>query len=91
MTPIVAMSMGLSIMASSGFGASSTQPQTFNASHRPATPNYSAPRPPQPPKPPTMPQGQMFKPYKPTSVYSPRGGIDSYPAPKKPRSYIDLR
>ncbi len=80
MTPIVAMSMGLSIMASSGFGASSTQPQTFNASHRPATPNYSAPRPP-----------QMFKPYKPTSVYSPRGGIDSYPAPKKPRSYIDLR
>lgn len=87
MTPIVAMSIGLSIMASSGFGATYNQTQP----HRRATPSYSSPRPPQPPKPPTMPQGQVFKPYKPTSVYSPRGGIDSYPAPKKPRTYIDLR
>lgn len=90
MTPIVAMSVGLSIMASSGFG-STFQTQTYNSAPRRATPAYSAPRPPQPPKPPTMPQGQLFKPYKPTSVYSPRGGIDSYPAPKKPRTYIDLR
>lgn len=63
-----------------------------NRTHQNYTaPNYTAPRSPQFPQPPAMPQGQFFTPYKPTSVYSPRGGIDSYSAPKKPRTYIDLR
>ena len=38
-----------------------------------------------------MPQPDMFKPYKPKSVYSGRGGLDSYPKPAKPKGYVDLR
>ena len=91
MTPIVALSMGLSIMAGAGSSGSVYDMRAFNPAPKRTTPTYSTLRPPQPPKAPTMPQGQMFKPYKPISVYSPRGGIDSYPAPKKPRTYIDLR
>lgn len=52
---------------------------------------YAAPRPPSAPKPPTMAQPSPFKPYKPKSVYSTRGGLDPYPKPAKPKGYLDLR
>jgi hypothetical protein len=38
-----------------------------------------------------MAQPEPFKPYKGTSVYSNRGGIDAYKKPAKPPGYIDLR
>lgn len=57
------------------------------------TPRYTPgfPTAPQPPSMPTMGQPELFTPYNPKSVYSNRGGIDSYPAPRKPPGYIDLR
>lgn len=55
------------------------------------TPSYSNPTFPSAPKPPTMAQPDMLKPYKPKSVYSERGGLDSYPKPTKPKGYVDLR
>lgn len=94
MTPIIALGLGLSIMAgASGYVvyderghpwpafAAKASP-SFKPMPNRTIPNYTAPKPP---------QGQLFKPYKPMSVYSPRGGVDSYPAPMKPRTYIDLR
>ena len=72
----------------------SPYPSPYGTTPRRTTPNYTAPRFPSAPKPPmapTMPQSDLFKPYKPRSVYSNRGGIDSYPAPRKPPGYIDLR
>jgi len=32
----------------------------------------------------------VFKPAKPQSVYSNRGGVDPYPAPAKPKGYVDV-
>lgn len=38
----------------------------------------------------TAPDGEdSFKPYKPSSVYSDRGGGGGYPKPAKPKGYID--
>ena len=49
---------------------------------------YSAPKFPQPPKPPKpleFKAAPRFKPFKGEHLYSPRGGLDPYPAPKKPK------
>ncbi len=49
---------------------------------------------PQPPSPPpligAMPSPEPFKPYKPKPIYTPRGGVDPYAKPAKPKGYIDL-
>lgn len=109
MTPIIALGVGLGLLAQGSFGSSGgtlkPQPGTLGPapSYRPYTPPaYSAPSPPryappraptfpEPPKPPTMAQPEPFKPYKGSSVYSNRGGVDAYKKPAKPPGYIDLR
>ncbi len=110
MTPIVALGVGLGLLAQGTLGPSggtlkpstgtwgpapAYRPYTPPAYGTPApTPRYAAPRAPsfpEPPKPPTMAQPEPFKPYKGSSVYSNRGGVDAYKRPAKPPGYIDLR
>lgn len=114
MTPIVALGVGLGLLAQGAFGspggtlkpqpgpwapAASPRPYTPPVYGAPPAPSYSVPSYttprtptfPEPPKPPTMAQPEPFKPYKGTSVYSNRGGIDAYKKPAKPPGYIDLR
>jgi hypothetical protein len=38
----------------------------------------------------TTTEPQVFKPYKPKSVYSDRGGVNAYPEPAKPKGYVDI-
>jgi hypothetical protein len=63
-----------------------------------ATPNYGvpAPQPYKPHAPPAAPKspgntdgGQGFKPFKGSSTYSDRGGLDPYKKPAKPKSLYD--
>lgn len=109
MTPIVALGVGLGLLAQGTFGSPGGTLKPSNGplgpapSYRPYTPpNYGTPAPPryappraptfpEPPKPPTMAQPEPFKPYKGSSVYSNRGGVDAYKKPAKPPGYIDLR
>jgi len=87
--PVIVSEAGIARPNFQTYGSS--YPSPYRTTPRRTTPNYTAPRFPSAPQPPTMPQPELFKPYKPRSVYSNRGDIDSYPAPRKPRGYIDLR
>jgi hypothetical protein len=51
----------------------------------------SPPAAPEPPKPiGSMASPPTFKPFKGSSLYSPRGGLNPDPKPAKPKGYIDL-
>lgn len=69
-----------------GFEAPARQRQTPPPATFGPPPSTYKPRPD-----PTAPDaGGAFKPFKGTSTYSNRGGIDSYPAPAKPKGYVDF-
>lgn len=99
MTPIIVLGAGLAFLAggtlvpSHGtFGQptvtlrpSPSYPPTYTA---PPPARYTPPRTYSPPQPPPTVGPDQFRPYKPQSVYSNRGGVNAYPSAPKPPSYI---
>lgn len=94
---IAAVSLALLSATAATAGTFKTAPGTFSASPgtfgaSPRMPSMAPPRPPSPPAAPgyrAPPSDGGFKPWKPSiRVDSPRGGIDAYPKPKKPKGYI---
>ena len=55
--------------------------------HPPTYQSHAAPRPPASPG--VTDSGEAFKPFKGSSVYSDRGGLDPYKKPHKPKSIYD--
>ncbi len=71
----------------SGGTFGSAQPSRFGAPKI-----YGAPAPVQPPRAPSAPAtvgDDRFTPFKGTSVYSNRGGVNAYQPPAKPKGFID--
>ena len=57
-------------------GATSVYSSGMSPRAKETTPGYYTPKP--------------FETYKPASVYSSRGGLDSYQRPAKPKGYVDI-
>lgn len=74
------------IFTATGAAASAQGYQGYSGYQTPKV--YALPKAPEPPKPPRPPEFRTeprFKPFKGEHLTSPRGGLDPYPAPKKPK------
>jgi hypothetical protein len=99
MKRLIVAALALPLLSASAASAGGYTPMTdaYNAGTGtfrapPRRPSMAPPRPPAPPAPPGYRSSSYeggFKPWKPSvRVDSARGGVDAYPAPKKPRGYI---
>ncbi len=95
MKPIIASCLALAVLVVSACEASAgtfkPQPGTFGAYRAPAPARFDAPpaataKPYSPPR--AAPAPTPFRPYRGTSTYSNRGGVNAYPSAPKPRGYI---
>ena len=100
MTPIIVLGAGLAFLAGGtlvpsqgSFGQQTVTPRpnptyapTYTAP--PPAARYTPPRTYSAPQPPPTVGPDHFRPYKPQSVYSNRGGVNAYPSAPKPPGYI---
>lgn len=102
MTPIIALGIGLAVMAGGQMAPSTGTFGQPTGTMRPGptyAPTYTPPQPVRytppaaaytPSTRSTAPLGaERFTPYRPKSVYSDRGGVNAYPSAPRPPGYID--
>lgn len=81
-TTVIVLAAAVASAASAAIAQGYPGYQVYRA---PSTRANGAPRFPEPPRPPELAAPPAFKPFKGQHLYSDRGGLNPYPAPRKPR------